>query len=87
MLDNLTDYMSTTQVTAGRDGNINSLLRIAKEFDAIRQSYKGIAKDLEAEQQAHELSSQSKLLALLILLVTLIVLAGGFIHGRQQFKN
>jgi len=53
MLDNLTDYMSTTQVTAGRDGNINSLLRIAKEFDAIRQSYKGIAKDLEAEQQAH----------------------------------
>ena len=38
-------------VTAGRDGNINSLLRIAKEFDAIRQSYKGVAKDLEAEQQ------------------------------------
>ena len=53
MLDNLTEYMRTTQVTAGRDGNINSLLRIAKEFDAIRQSYKGIAKDLEAEQQAH----------------------------------
>jgi len=53
MLDNLTEYMSTTAVTAGRDGNINSLLRIAKEFDSIRQSYKGIAKDLEAEQQAH----------------------------------
>jgi len=53
MLDNLTEYMSTTAVTAGRDGNINSLLRIAKEFDAIRQSYKGIAKDLEAEQQTH----------------------------------
>jgi hypothetical protein len=51
MLDNLTEYMETTKVTAGRDGNINSLLRIAKEFDAIRQSYKGIAKDLEAEQQ------------------------------------
>tara|TARA_R110002020_G_scaffold23658_5_gene78627 strand:- start:12369 stop:12881 length:513 start_codon:yes stop_codon:yes gene_type:complete len=53
MLDNLTEYMTTTAVTAGRDGNINSLLRIAKEFDSIRQSYKGIAKDLEAEQQAH----------------------------------
>lgn len=51
MLDNLTEYMETTSVTAGRDGNINSLLRIAKEFDAIRQSYKGVAKDLEAEQQ------------------------------------
>jgi len=53
MLDNLTEYMSTTAVTAGRDGNINSLLRIAKEFDAIRQSYKGVAKDLEAEQESH----------------------------------
>lgn len=51
MLDNLTEYMETTTVTAGRDGNINSLLRIAKEFDAIRQSYKGVAKDLEAEQK------------------------------------
>ena len=51
MLDNLTEYMETASVTAGRDGNINSLLRIAKEFDAIRQSYKGVAKDLEAEQQ------------------------------------
>jgi hypothetical protein len=51
MLDNLTDYLETTKITAGRDGNINSLVRVAKEFDAIRQSYKGIAKDLEAEQE------------------------------------
>ena len=58
MLDNLTEYMETTQVTAGRDGNINSLLRIAKEFDAIRQSYKGVAKDLEAEQETHVRGSQ-----------------------------
>lgn len=53
MLDNLSEYMETTKVTAGRDGNINSLLRIAKEFDAIRQSYKGVAKDLAAEQESH----------------------------------
>ena len=33
--------------------------RIAKEFDAIRQSYKGIAKDLEAEQQAHVRGGQN----------------------------
>jgi hypothetical protein len=59
MLDNLTEYMETTQVTAGRDGNINSLLRIAKEFDAIRQSYKGIAKDLEAEQESHVRGGQN----------------------------
>ena len=53
MLDNLTDYMENTSITAGRDGNINSLLRIAKEFDSIRQSFKGVAKDLEAEQESH----------------------------------
>lgn len=53
MLDNLAEYMETTSVTAGRDGNINSLLRIAKEFDSIRQSYKGVAKDLAAEQESH----------------------------------
>lgn len=58
MLDNLSDYMATTEVTAGRDGNINSLLRIAKDFDAIRQSYKGVVKDLEAEQKAHVRGSQ-----------------------------
>ena len=58
MLDNLSEYMTTAEVTAGRDGNINSLLRIAKEFDAIRQSYKGVVKDLEAEQKAHVRGSQ-----------------------------
>jgi hypothetical protein len=52
MLDNLTTYLETALVTDGRDGNINSLLRVAKEFDSIRQSYKGVAKDLEAEQQS-----------------------------------
>ena len=36
------------------------------------------------QQQAHELNDQSKLLAWLILLVTLIILAGGFIHGRRS---
>ena len=59
MLNNLTDYMETTTVTAGRDGNINSLLRIAKEFDSIRQSYKGVAKDLAAEQETHVRGDQS----------------------------
>jgi len=59
MLDNLTDYMENTTVTAGRDGNINSLLKIAKEFDSIRQSFKGVAKDLEAEQESHVRGGQN----------------------------
>jgi hypothetical protein len=53
LLDNLSDYMADTQITAGRDGNINSLIRAAEKYDAIRQSFKGVAKDLEAEQEAH----------------------------------
>ena len=52
MLDNITDYMTTATVTAGRDGNITSLIKLAKEFDDIRQSYKGVCRDLENEQQS-----------------------------------
>jgi len=52
MLDNLSDYMAQTQITAGRDGNISALISAAKNFDGIRQSFKGVAKDLEAEQES-----------------------------------
>jgi hypothetical protein len=50
MLDNLSHYMETANITAGRDGNINSLIAAAKNFQAIRESFKGVLKDLEAEQ-------------------------------------
>jgi hypothetical protein len=52
MLDNLSDYMRTAKITAGRDGNITALTKVAKEFDEIRKSYKGVSKDVEAEQQS-----------------------------------
>lgn len=51
-LDNIARYMSVTQITDGRDGNIAQIGRIAKDFDAIRQSYKGVYKDLIEEQQS-----------------------------------
>jgi hypothetical protein len=50
MLDRLARYMETTQITAGRDGNINSLVAAAKNFDQIRTSFKGVYKDLKEEQ-------------------------------------
>jgi hypothetical protein len=50
MLDKLSYYMETAPITAGRDGNINSLLAAAKNFQAIRESFKGVLRDLEAEQ-------------------------------------
>ena len=59
MLDNMSTYMETTQITAGRDGNITALTRVAEKFDAIRQSYKGIAKDLAEEQKTITRGNQS----------------------------
>lgn len=52
MLDRLARYMETTTITAGRDGNINSLIAAAKNFDQIRQSFKGAYKDLQEEQSS-----------------------------------
>jgi hypothetical protein len=50
-LDNIARYMAYTPITDGRDGNVTQIGRIAKDFDAIRQSYKGVYKDLMEEQQ------------------------------------
>lgn len=51
MLDKMATYMEETEITAGRDGNITALIRMVKEFDGIRQSFKGVARDLKEEQQ------------------------------------
>jgi hypothetical protein len=59
MLDNLSDYMGNTKIEHGRDGNISALVQAAKNFQSIRESFKGVAKDLEAEQQAHVRGNQS----------------------------
>ena len=52
MLDRLARYMEVTTITAGRDGNLNSLISAAKNYEAIRQSFKGAYKDLQEEQQS-----------------------------------
>jgi hypothetical protein len=52
MLDKLADYMSTTEISHGRDGNINSLVSAAAKFQQIRDSYKGAYKDLQEEQKS-----------------------------------
>ena len=51
-LDNMATYMANTQITDGRDGNINQIRAVAKDFDGIRQSFKGAYKDLKEEQQS-----------------------------------
>ena len=52
MLDRLGRYMGNTPITDGRDGNINSLVAAAKNFDQIRASFKGVYKDLQDEQSS-----------------------------------
>ena len=51
-LDRIARYLSTTQITDGKDGNIGQIRALAKDFDSIRQSFKGAYKDLQEEQQS-----------------------------------
>jgi hypothetical protein len=53
MLDNLSTYMGDTKIEHGRDGNISALIQAAKNLPAIRESFKGLEKDLAAEQEQH----------------------------------
>jgi thioredoxin-related protein len=52
MLEELANYMNTVTITDGRDGNIAAIVNAAKNFDSIRKSFKGVAKDLEEEQSS-----------------------------------
>ncbi len=52
MLDALAEYMETTTISHGRDGNITALVNAAAKFDQIRLAFKGAYKDLMEEQQS-----------------------------------
>jgi hypothetical protein len=52
MLDKLATYMETSEITAGRDGNINSIVNAAAKFEQIRLSFRGAYKDLMEEQKS-----------------------------------
>ncbi len=52
MLEKLAFYLNTQDITDGRDGNISAIVQAAKNFDSIRKSFKGVAKDLEEEQSS-----------------------------------
>jgi hypothetical protein len=51
-LDRISNYLSTAQITDGKDGNIAQIRALAKDFDGIRQSFKGVYKDLQDEQSS-----------------------------------
>jgi hypothetical protein len=58
MLEKLAFYMNTQTITDGRDGNITAIVSAAKNFDSIRKSFKGVAKDLEEEQSSRARGGQ-----------------------------
>jgi hypothetical protein len=51
-LDNMARTMTTETLTFGRDGSAPALLRMAEKYDAVRQSFKGVYRDLMEEQQS-----------------------------------
>lgn len=51
-LDNLARVLATEIPSFGRDGSATALLKIAKDFDGVRQSFKGVYRDLMEEQQS-----------------------------------
>ena len=51
-LDNMAKSMATEALTFGRDGSSPALLRMAEKYDGVRQSFKGVYKDLMEEQQS-----------------------------------
>lgn len=51
-LDNMARSLATEQLTFGRDGSSPALLRMAEKYDEVRQSFKGVYKDLMEEQQS-----------------------------------
>jgi hypothetical protein len=52
MMDRLAKYMHDTDISHGRDGNLTSIINAAAKFDAIRNSFKGVARDLQDEQKS-----------------------------------
>jgi len=51
-LDNMAKSLATEQLTFGRDGSSPALLRMAERYDEVRQSFKGVYRDLMEEQQS-----------------------------------
>jgi hypothetical protein len=58
-LDNMAGFMATEKVTSGRDGSATAILRIAERFDSVRQSFKGVYRDLLEEQQSQVRGGQN----------------------------
>lgn len=53
MIENMADYMETTKILHGRDGNINSMLKAGKDLRELRETYNQLTADMHEEQKAN----------------------------------
>lgn len=51
MIENMLEFVRDAKFTSGRDGNVNELLKIGKEFKAIREEYRETTRELHEEQK------------------------------------
>jgi hypothetical protein len=60
MLDNLSRFMESASISTGKDGSLPALVAAAKDFQKIRESYKGVLKDLMDEQKTRVFGDRHK---------------------------
>lgn len=53
MVENMMEWMGNEKWTSGRDGNVGQFIRIAKEFDELKEKYLSTTKELHEEQKHH----------------------------------
>lgn len=58
-LDKMGESLGQEQLSYGRNGNADSLLKMAERFDNVRQSFKGVYRDLMEEQQSQVRGGQN----------------------------
>lgn len=58
VIEGLTLYMKNTKIEGGRDGNLEEILKITKDYNNIRKSYKEVYNDLREEESINARGGQ-----------------------------
>lgn len=60
MMDKIADFFKKQQLSTGRDGSLDSMTRTAKDYQKLRESFKGIEKDYNEEIKNRVLGNRFK---------------------------
>ena len=53
LVENMMDFMGTQKWEGGKNGNVNQFIKIAKDFDDLKEKYLNTTKELHQEQKIH----------------------------------